>query len=448
MATVNKTNFEKGKLQKYIPLVIAVLYLSLTVLLFAFGPINYPVENKLYFYSFLVMVNLMLTLGYMIGINKKELVVMNEGRGLKVFRKAMVIYIILIPFTNYLNTGSFIFNLNAVFDLGQAYKDSYTIRQGRSIATVISYLRIILSPFLLAYVPLGLFYWSKLTNKRRTIYVLGLLGGLGLDFFRGTNKSIADFLIVLLVILLINSIYKARIPRKSIIQYKLQNRNLLFLKRIFATIFISILGFIGFIYYFSNTAPKRYGVNIYGPNNEYMIDVNHKLLSLFSSNDVRLALGSLISYFTQGYYALGLAMQKEFMPTFGIGSSMAVLINVSNLFDTNKIFERTYVYRNYIENGWDWHGKWSSFYVWVASDVSFFGVLIIISILGYILARSWNRLINYRDYISVIVFTQLMIMIFYLPANNQLFQFFEGLVGNIFWITVWVMSVRRIRIKW
>ncbi len=440
----NSKNLNKEPIQKYLPLIIVILYLSLTVLLFAFGPWEYPVENKLYFYSFLILVELMLSIGYFYGINKKVLPIENENRGYKVFKRAMFIFILLIPFTNFLNTGSFLFNFGSLTNLGGAYIESLSIRQNRSISLIISYVRIFLSPYIISFLPLGIFYWDKLSKSKKILFVLGVFGGLGLDLFRGTNKSLADYLIVFLAVLMAKIIINSRESNLSLSRKKIKlSTNLTFTTKLIKIISIMIpLTFLFFVF-FSNTAPKRYGVSLYGPNNQYMLNIEHPLLNLFDSYEIKLAIASLISYFTQGYYALGLAMEKPFMSSFGFGSSMAVLINISNLFNTNAIFERTYVYRNFIENGWDWHGKWSSFYVWVASDISFLGVIILMFFIGYLLARSWNKMVICKDYVSIIVFVQLMILCFYLPANNQLFQFFEGLVGNMFWIIIWLMRKKK-----
>ena len=91
--------------------------------------------------------------------------------------------------------------------------------------------------------------------------------------------------------------------------------------------------------------------------------------------------------------------------------------------------------------------QWSTFYTWVASDISFIGVLILMFIIGYLLARTWKRAKDKNDYISLVVFVQLMLLCFYLPANNQLFQSYEGLFGNMSWLMIWLLSIKKMKEK-
>lgn len=439
----NMESFKMGSILKYFPLIVILIYLSITVALFAFGPFNYPVKYPYRLYGFLFSVNLMILFGYFFGINKKE-TVFRSGNGFKLLRKAIAVQIIFIPLTNYANTGSFLFNFSNIGNLGRAYIESLALRQGRSLGTIIAYLRAVFSPVLISFLPLGLFYWDKLKGIKKILFLIGVLGGLGIDFFRGTNKTLADYLIIFFIMFVVRSIFSARIPRPSLLNPRLRrNFSITIFMKLSKTFIIVLILFYIFFMFFSSTVPKRYGVSIYARNGEYMLDLYHPILSIFDSIDMRLAVGSLISYFTQGYYALGLSMEKPFLPTFGAGSSMVILLNITELLNTDFFFKRTYVYRNFIINNWHWHMQWSTFYVWLASDISFLGVLLVMFLVGYVVGRCWNRMINYKDYISTIVFVQMMILCFYLPANNQLFQSLEGLIGNTFWIIFWIMSITR-----
>ena len=288
-----------------------------------------------------------------------------------------------------------------------------------------------------------MFYWENLKKRTKILYLIGVLGGLGLDLFRGTNKTLADYLIIFLVLFLYKSVKSARVRKKSLLNpYLYKNVNITFFNKLLRLLVVISIMFLLFFVYFSNSAPNRYGIRIYGPTGQYFLDVNHISLSWIKSGELKLIVGAFIHYFTQGYYALGLAISKPFLPTFGFGSSMAILINVSQLFNTNYLFERTYVYRNYLYDGWDWHMQWSTFYTWVASDISFIGVLILMFIIGYLLARTWKRAKDKNDYIYLVVFVQLMLLCFYLPANNQLFQSYEGLFGNMSWLMIWLLSIK------
>ena len=55
---------------KYIPIIFFEFYLSFTVLLFAFGPWDYKVDNGLILYSYLIGAQLALYIGYQIGLKR------------------------------------------------------------------------------------------------------------------------------------------------------------------------------------------------------------------------------------------------------------------------------------------------------------------------------------------------------------------------------------------
>lgn len=436
-------------LQKYLPILIILFYLNLTIILFAYGPYNYPLNSPILFYIFLFTSNFILFVGYLIGVEKSKLNINNQNESKEkqkknIMKYSFVFFITFIPLTNYLNTGSILFNTSAFNDLGAAYIDSLNIRDQRSGSVIISYLRIFLSFYLICFIPLGLFMWNTFSIKLKTLFVLGVLGGLSLDLFRGTNKSLADYLIIFLVFFLFKIVISSLEKKESKLNpLKYQNPSAtLIIKLIFIVTFL-FFGSLVFYFYFSNTAPERYGVSLFGPNGQYSLNLDNVFLSIIPTFEGKLALSSLIHYFTQGYYALGLSIDKPFMPTFGLGGSMAILINSSQLFNTNLIFENSYVYRNSIENGWDWMMQWSSFYVWIASDISFFGVLILLGVIGYFLGATWMKSIFENDYLSYILFTQLFILCIYLPANNQLFQSYEGLVGNLLLFIFWIINKKR-----
>lgn len=438
-------------LQKYLPVIIIMIYLNLTIVFFTYGPYNYPLSSPKLFYLFLFTSNFALCIGYLFAVEKfkknekiKEEIIISEVKKKKLMRNSFVIFLIFIPLTNYLNTGSILFNTSAFNDLGAAYIDSLNLREQKSSNVLISYFRIFLSIYLICFIPLGLFMWKQFSTKIKLLFIVGVIGGLSLDLFRGTNKSLADYLIIFLVFFMYKIVIESLEKKKSRLKpFLYQNPTIVLMNKLFFIITFLLVGLLTFYFYFSNTAPERYGVSLFGPNGQYFLNLDNIFLSVVPTYEGKLALSSLIHYFTQGYYALGLSLEKPFLPTFGLGGSMAVLINSSQLFNTNVLFENSYVYRNSIENGWDWMMQWSSFYVWVASDISFFGVVILLFVIGYIMGKCWMKSIFEKEYLSFILFTQLFILCIYLPANNQLFQSYEGLIGNIVLIILWIVTNKK-----
>jgi hypothetical protein len=110
--------------------------------------------------------------------------------------------------------------------------------------------------------------------------------------------------------------------------------------------------------------------------------------------------------------------------------------------DKDAIWNRTYVSRVASDYGWDRNVRWHSIYPWIASDVSFWGVPIIVFLIGYLFGLSWLDSLAKNPF-GVVVFSLFVIMLFYFSANNQLCQ--AGDTVFVFWVglTAWLRSRHR-----
>jgi hypothetical protein len=170
------------------------------------------------------------------------------------------------------------------------------------------------------------------------------------------------------------------------------------------------------------------------------MDVNHWSISYIKDMDTRIAIGMFFSYLTQGYYGLDLSLNKPFKWTYGFGSSLVIMQKAAQDFDNENIIKNSYVYRCGSENNWVMLAKWHSFYPWVASDITFLGVIFLLFIIAVIYGRCWIKMTNKIDISSIIVFGQFTILFFYLPMNNQIGQSFESLFGSLFWTLLWIIK--------
>lgn len=432
----------KSPIVKYTPLIVIFIYLNLTVLLFFIGPVEYNIENPIKLPLFLLSSHLMIVLGYLFGVSRKEKEINISFNGFNLFTLSVVIFLIFIPLTNYMNTGSLFFNFKNINALGQAYNESMLFRAS-SNASIIAYIRAIFSPLFIAFLPLGLFYWKKMNVFLRILFLIGVVGGLGLDFFRGTNKTLADYLIVFIFMLIINNIIKIYSSPNEIKRKKSTGK--LFI-RFFIILILGIVLLNFFFKFFSSTVPERNGLSFQSTNGHYYIDPNHLLINSLP-DEGKLVSGTIINYFIQGYHGLDLALSKDFLPTFGFGNSMFLILNMSELLQSNIFFENSYIFRNDRIDNWDWFINWSTFYTWVASDITFFGTVLLMFFIGTLIGKTWKRVLLFKEIPSLIIFIQLILLCFYIPANNQLVQTLEGFVGNTFWFIYWfhIMYFRRIR---
>ena len=137
---------------------------------------------------------------------------------------------------------------------------------------------------------------------------------------------------------------------------------------------------------------------------------------------------AITSYLTQGYRAFDLSQDEDFDFTWGVGNSTFFSRQIDRIFDLD-ISDKTYPAK-LEEYGWDRYNYWSTFYVWWASDLGFFGVGFLMFFLGFMFRCIENtKDMMVDDTASKILYYYFVIMFFYLSANNQIFQSGEGSIG-------------------
>ena len=159
-------------------------------------------------------------------------------------------------------------------------------------------------------------------------------------------------------------------------------------------------------------------LNYYNPDNSLSYVLGPKLA---------FGIYSLSSYVTQGYEGLGQCLRLGFVWTYGIGHSRALMEYAAQYLGWDWIWNRHYLWRNYLVTGRNPLTYWSTALPWIASDVSFWGVPIVIFLIGKYFGRVWRNLVENGDPITLAIFIRLIVLILFLPANFQIFQ------GRVMW---------------
>jgi hypothetical protein len=409
------------------PIVAMQLYLNLTVFLFALGPWDWPVENGPKLYGFLALAHLALLLGYLsawrsqpggyFGRSSPErLVALSLGLGLA----------LLLP-TSKSRTGAWIPNvLGGLSDLAAAYYDSNEA-VAQAGGNLLEYTRIVLAPWLFLLLPLTIFYWPRLRWRVRLASIACVLGFLSIWVARGTNKALADF------VLLFPCLNAARYFSGT---FHLSRR------RVVGSVAASAVLLAAFLAFFSAGNIARLGG---GAASEYLpliglrADLDNPLIRHLPG-DAKLGALGLTNYVTQGYYGLSLALEEPFVPMFGVGNSIFLYLNAAKLAGDASIEEMPYPVRVQQNGGWDAYAQWSSIYPWLASDVSFLGVIVVVFVVGRLFAISWNDTLAGHNPYAVAMLAQLLIMLFYFPANNQALQNGEALVSFYGVLALWLFT--------
>lgn len=407
------------------PIVAMQLYLNFTVFLFAAGPWEWPVENGLKLYGFLALAHAALLLGYLSAGDRPPAGYHGRSSPERLVKVSLVLVAALLLPTSRSRTGSWIPNAaGGLSDLATAYFEG---NEAASLAggNVAEYARMLLGPWLFLLLPLTIYYWPRLSRAFRLASLACMAGFLSIYVARGTNKALAD------VVLLLPCLLVARYFAGTL---RISWRRGLVLLGVTAGLFAAFLAFFAA----SNIARLRDGdASEYMPLISLQANADNFLVRHLPGNAKFGALG-LTSYVTQGYYGLSLALEEPFVPMYGVGNSIFLYVNAAKATGAAKIEEMPYPVRVEQSGGWDAYVQWSSIYPWIASDVSFLGVIVVVFVVGRLFAMAWCDTLAGQNPWAVAMLAQLLIMLFYFPANNQMMQtgeaFFSFYGVLAFWL--------------
>ncbi len=148
---------------------------------------------------------------------------------------------------------------------------------------------------------------------------------------------------------------------------------------------------------------------------------------------------SFSSYLSQGYYGMSQALTLDWTPMFGLGNSMFVVDTVSDHFFDIK----QYTYQSKLEPlGWDSKVRWHSMYTWLANDVSFYGVVVVMFFIGIIFSMMFRDAIETHNPFAQASIFFYILMIIFIPCNNQVGQSSDNLCAFLLLIALWLLCGR------
>jgi hypothetical protein len=427
-----------SKWSRLAPLLIMEAYLSFTVLLFAFGPWPWPVQNSLTLYTYLILVQIALLLGYLSKSQDDGVIYTGQYSIYALLKVSVILNIIfLIPYF-YLQIGPEGLSIQGIIshtiagatDPWQVYKDKLDTPSVRG--NYLLYIYMLSSPILWLAVPLGVGTWRSLSRKMKSAIVLIVLGNAATWIALGTMKGIADDCAIIAIS--IAATWQRPLPfRRSRMKRGTLKR-----------VVVIVCALSALVSYFAYQRNSRQGgrVIMADPDLGIQLDTNNILIAgLPEALQVAVAGGS--TYLTQGYYGLSLALEQPFKWSYGIGHSVALtsIVNKVTGFDAGEL---TYNAREQ-DAGWDMQRRWDSIYPWLASDVTFPGTLLIVFLIGRLLASVWADTRSGESPYALPLFVMVMLMIYYFPANDQVLSFNQSFVA--FWVLLylWLSTRRTIR---
>lgn len=473
--------FEWRGAVKFLPLVLCGGFFGFSVLWLAIGPLDWHIANLPLLYAFLSACIVTLVVGYSFGIRfskSKELTpvgptVLDPNRILII---AGVVALVLYFPTVYETTGKWLPDVwGGLTNAGAEYRN--TKRLNDSSFPLIFYVRFLLSPLLILMAPLTYFLWPRLSWLARVLGAASVLGTVALSISQGINKGMADltaYTCLFLALLAASSLKKGR--RRRLVG---------------AIIAAAVVVTIFFSYYAINiqsriagdaeraaasaaesqdpskntpaggvTNPNQGTDGTGSPNvsdGELAKAVaaqaalggvaterkGHFIYAL--PNNLRASALILSGYMTHPYRGLSMALAESWTPTYGLGFSGFVRHNLAKVFG-GQDFETAIAAQTYggkiSEKGWPVGKVWATFFIDPASDISFPGVILLMGAIGFSFGRAWRDTVIRGDPLAAGVFYSLCALVFYLPANNQLFQGGETAIGFTVIFALWIILRR------
>jgi hypothetical protein len=270
--------------------------------------------------------------------------------------------------------------------------------------------------------PLLVRYWPQLPKTLRVFGVLALVAHFLSFIVTGTNAGIGDMVIMIFAGYLLSTYDAQLAPQGEAPRARRRLRGLLVVSCGVAALVL----YLSFIFVSRQDARGGHGErdmdnlvvdgqDARGLTTDFLITVLGPRLG-YGANML------INHYVTHGYMGLALCMELPFEWTYGVGNSRAAMSLLDQYGGVSGIWERTYVYRSESTYGWLALGSWSTMYAWFASDLTFYGVALVMGVMGFLMADLWCEALFRKSILAAALFAQLLAQAFYLVANNHLFH--------------------------
>lgn len=409
------------------------VYILFTLLLFFFGPISWTNTND-GLIAFLVLAYLFaFSLGYKKGAysslkDSKHKMTREDNviKWIKVLVVLSIIYSILYIF-RYGKSFSISEIINNTFlnlmNPAQKYAETHSgALEGNQLfgGGFLSLIVTFSGPITIPAIMLPIVYFEKLELRYKILSIFGMVLQFAGKTVVGTNAALFDLGIFVIAAFFI------RIETKRKPKNKIRKGNM-------KTIILIILLLVGLLAFFTNNIGQRTNTTFAFPTirpNRYMAD---SAILKFVPQFLHPTLAFLTVYLCEGYYGMSLALQLEWIPTFGAGFSSFIRNNLEELFNINLI---QYSYQGRAEVfGWGANRNWHTAYTWFANDVSFIGVIFIMYIIGWLVIRTFRDSVENKNPFAIVLFGILIMQILFLSSNNKIFA------DSVTFITFWLFLI-------
>lgn len=454
-------NYTKKRL--YAPIRIGIIFSLFTYYLFVFGVWDFPFRDSLNLFIFVLLCNLFMYLGFIVGTKKnvKYNPKINNILTKRLFHKLFNFIFITTAITFIprfiIDTGFYTFDFSTLLlkiqlglkDSATVYSMNKTTPSATGIWIYINYICVATGFISWIYTGLAVVTWHKMNFIARFFSIIYWIVLVIQNLAQGTNFGIFDLGIQMLYFYLIkksiisvtnNKIKDFNNSDKTSIRKKAK------LKKRYIIIIISIL--LVLINYFKSVMSSRVGeyyFRLVPYGNDFVRIRTNSLLWRVCPEQYQSLIATLNSYVSHGYMGLAMAFGISFTSTFGFGDSWFKLLNFFEYTGID-LFPRTYLMKIYEAYGYHYGGYWHTVYLWFANDVSLFGVPIVLFILMYIFGFAWKDFLINNNALALMLMSTFAVFFTFISANNQVFSSPNMLFA--FWIILIVWLFNRRKYDW
>lgn len=420
---------------RLVPLGIMLSFYVLAFSLFLIWPINWPIYGPgawLRLTSYVALCLAALAFAFVAATRRTEVVREPFRFGPAVILAGTLLAVVLLVPSSKVYADRYPWQiLEALENQGETYfqfQQALVFTEGRR--ALIAFVRAVASPLTFAVVPLGIILWTRLSLPLRVSVLLAAGTSIIFSIMRGTDKEFGDLFVVIISAFLINAVRSGQ----GLTFGRLIGRQ--WKKIVFLLVFFAIAASL-----FVNRKSERTGgyetlQSVCAVSSNICADTNYDGIA-WLPEAARFGVSTFVIYVSQGFYGLNLSLEKDFKPAWGLGHSRAFMSVYEQFTGDYKMETRTYTYRNGIQ-GWNGDNFWVTIMPWLANDVGFPGAVVVLAGLGYAWGRSWRAATLGRSDPAAVVFCQLMVVMLYFTANNQVFAAFDGYFVLGTWTVLWL----------
>lgn len=431
---VMKINVDRTLYKEFFfPWKIILSYFVFCFFLYLIGPWQYRDSPSIQIFLYILLFCCISTMGFRKGI-KASLLNANGNRQKKISKNLLNIVIVISFFSiicmiliKIKQEG--IPSFGNIFALmAKAYSTTSSAEIHTDQALSIFYKT---APFFYLAIPVGLYEYRNLKITSRIMFIITIIMLVVYTvLYSGQQKQIGDIVILILSVVMIK--YKpgafGKLSKKQLL--------LLLMIVIIVSLFSSILS--GRMVMMNKTIYNSSSIH-------YQLNEDSLIFKILPES-TGLGLAYFIFYISHGFYGLNLCLQQPFVWTGGFGGANVIATLFNQYLGISFGTIETYPYRTELVTGWSSTSVWHTIFPWLASDLTWIGAILFLTLCAYIYGKCWYEIKYQGCWQSIFLFAVLTVMWFYMVANNQLLTakstFFVLLAAIVLWL------FRNVKFRW